>query len=142
MATSSFQATTFDYLRVVFHRMRWIVILIFLSVSLAWVYVTFLLPKSYMSDMTVMVWSKDRDNQLVRRMISQTPLEALIDSIRSKLRVDRRLRNLACNLRFAVKEDYYARVLNQPGGLMAVDEKGLDELFAGLLRQYAAGKKI
>ncbi|MBN2712793.1 MAG: hypothetical protein JXR97_10245 [Planctomycetes bacterium] len=142
MPSSSFQATFFDYLRVIFHRIYWIILLVFLSVFIAWVWVGHLTPKRYKSEMTIMVWSRDMDNPLVKRMVEQAPLKQVIDTIRSKLKVDKSLMSAACNLRYAVKQEYireleqknpreFARLLEIPlyAHLAPFADKGRDFAF-------------
>lgn len=121
MASSSFHTTLFDYLRIVFHRIHWIVVLISLALITGWGWAELVMPKQYSSRMTIMVWSRDMDNPLVRRMIQPAPLGEIINTIRNKLRRDDRLRLMTCNLRFAVKEDYWREYL-EPS---LVDEEGL-----------------
>lgn len=112
-AISSFQTTVFDYLRIVFHRLHIIVGVMVVTVGAAWVWTEMLVPRDYRSNMTVMVWSRDMDNPLVKRMVQQAPLERVIATIRTKLQVDRRLQVLACNLRFALKNETYLSYLKQ-----------------------------
>ena len=105
MASPSFQATIFDYLRVVFHRLHVIILFVLLAVGVAWIWITWLVPRSYQSKMTVMVWSPDMDNPMIKRMVQQAPMDKVINTIRNKLQVEKRLRNMVCNVRLAVKEE-------------------------------------
>lgn len=105
MASSSFQTTLFDYLRVIFHRWYWIVLLVSISLLTAFIWVNWYSPKVYSSQLTAMVWSRGVSDQRVRRMLDAAPLSKLINDIRDKLQVDRRLQVLVCNLRHAVKHD-------------------------------------
>lgn len=105
MASTNFQNTIFDYLRVVFHRWVWIVLMIGLSMGTAYFWVEFYAPKKYKNDMTIMVWSRDPADPNVRRMLAQPQLENVMHNIHDKLQVDRRLQHLACNLRYQVKAE-------------------------------------
>ncbi len=107
MPVSSFQTTIFDYLRVVFHRWQWILAMIVLATISAWFWTEFMAPREYRSEMKVMVWSRDPIDRRLKRMVQTEPLKRVIDSIRNKLSVDRRLQNLACNLRFVLKDRFY-----------------------------------
>jgi len=109
MPPPSFQTTIFDYLRVVFHRWHWILGMILMSTGTAWVWAEFFAPRKYRSEMTIMVWSRDAIDPGIKRMVEKAPLDRVMNTIRDKLKVDRRLQYLVCNARFAFKEEYFRK---------------------------------
>ncbi len=110
MPSSSFQTTIFDYMRVIFHRWHWILGMILLTVGAAWIWVNIMAPRLYRSEMVVMVWSQDPIDPGIKRMVKKEPLQRVMNRIRDKLQVDRRLQNLVCNLRFALKQERFERM--------------------------------
>ncbi|MCX7935049.1 MAG: hypothetical protein N3A66_07295, partial [Planctomycetota bacterium] len=94
MAATSFQITIYDYLRIFFHRAMWIGGLFAVSLAAAFFWLEWLAVPQYRSDMVVMVWARDLEMPLLRRMVQDIPLSRLIAAIRDKLQVDSRLEDL------------------------------------------------
>jgi len=136
MAVSSFQITIYDYLRIFFHRATWICSFFTISLAAAFCWLEWVATPQYRSDMVVMVWARDLEMPVLRRMVQDIPLNRLIAAIRDKLQVDSRLQDMAANLRWRIKQRVWeSRLAKHPA--QQIDEK----YFRNRLAALAAGQE-